>query len=203
MKIFNSMTKQHKNRPEKEVKSTKSGSIETEAINQPADNGVADAETTNGQEITPEQAMDDVKNKYDELNEKYLRLYSDFDNFRKRVLKEKIELSKTASESLITDLLPVLDDFERAILSFDQAEKVEPIKEGTNLIYNKFKSTLVQKGLQESDSMGKTFDTDFHEAIANIPAPSEDMKNKIVDVTQKGYTLNGKVIRFAKVVVGN
>jgi len=197
------MTKQHKNRPEKEVKSTKSGSIETEAINQPADNGVADAETTNGQEITPEQAMDDVKNKYDELNEKYLRLYSDFDNFRKRVLKEKIELSKTASESLITDLLPVLDDFERAILSFDQAEKVEPIKEGTNLIYNKFKSTLVQKGLQESDSMGKTFDTDFHEAIANIPAPSEDMKNKIVDVTQKGYTLNGKVIRFAKVVVGN
>ncbi|HOI87603.1 MAG TPA: nucleotide exchange factor GrpE [Lentimicrobium sp.] len=145
----------------------------------------------------------DFNQKIEELNDKYLRLYSEFDNYRKRVIKEKIELSKTASEDVITGMLTILDDFERAINAFGAAGETDPVKEGVVLIYNKFRNILTQKGLAETDSLGKDFDTDFHEAIANIPAPSEDLKNKIVDVTQKGYTLNGKVIRYAKVVVGS
>lgn len=151
------------------------------------------------------QAADELKElqqKYDEVNDKYLRLYSEFDNFRKRAIKERIELSKTASEQVLIDFLTILDDFERAIAAFEKVETIEPVKEGTVLIYNKFKNNLNLKGVSEIEAMGKTFDTDFHEAIANVPAPSEDLKNKVIDVTQKGYTLNGKVIRFAKVVVG-
>jgi molecular chaperone GrpE len=144
-----------------------------------------------------------LQKKLDEANDKYLRLYSEFDNFRKRALKERIELSKTASEQVIIDLLTILDDFERAIVSFGNVEAVEPVKEGTVLIYNKFRNNLVQKGLSEIEAMGSAFDTDFHEAVANVPAPSEENKGKVIDVAQKGYTLNGKVIRFAKVVVGN
>ncbi len=144
-----------------------------------------------------------LQKKLDEANDKYLRLYSEFDNFRKRALKERIELSKTASEQVIIDLLTILDDFERAIVSFENVEAVEPVKEGTVLIYNKFRNNLVQKGLSEIEAKGSTFDTDYHEAVANVPAPSEENKGKVIDVAQKGYTLNGKVIRFAKVVVGN
>lgn len=157
----------------------------------------------NGQEQSSkaEEEAKEWKAKYDEMNDKYLRLYSEFDNFRKRALKERIELSKTASEQVIADLLTVLDDFERAIASYGNVEAVEPIKEGTTLIFNKFKNNLTQKGLTEVDAMGKEFDTDYHEAIANVPATSDEQKNKVIDVTQKGYLLNGKVIRFAKVVV--
>lgn len=155
----------------------------------------------NSSENTIEESENGNNQKYNELNDKYLRLYSDFDNYRKRVIKEKVELSKTASEEVISGLLSVLDDFERAIGALENNDE-DPVKQGILLIYNKFKNTLTQKGLTETDAMGKDFDTDFHEAIANIPAPSEAQKNKILDVTQKGYTLNGKVIRFAKVVVG-
>ena len=144
-----------------------------------------------------------LKQKYEESNDKYLRLYSEFDNFRKRVLKEKIELSKTAAEQVLTNFLGILDDFERAITAFDTVEAVEPVKEGTLLIYNKFRNNLTQNGIAEIEALGQPFDTDYHEAIANVPAVSEDQKNKVIEVTQKGYTLNGKVIRFAKVVVAN
>lgn len=147
-----------------------------------------------------EEAVSDPTQKYNELNDKYLRLYSDFDNYRKRVTKEKIEMSKTASENVITSLLVILDDFERALGALDETDE-DPMKEGVILIYNKFKNLLVQKGLADIEAMGETFDTDVHEAVANLPSPSKDMVNKIIDVTQKGYTLNGKVIRFAKVVV--
>lgn len=159
-------------------------------------------ETKVVKEDTNAQVIADLQKKYDEMNDKYLRLYSEFDNFRKRMLKEKIELSKTASADVITDLLTILDDFERAIAAFENVKTVEPLKEGTLLIYNKFKNSLSQKGLTKIDAMGKVFDTDYHEAIANVPAASEDQKNKVIDVTLNGYTLNGKVIRFAKVVVG-
>jgi len=145
------------------------------------------------------------KEELDTLNDKYLRLFSEFDNFRKRTLKEKIELSKTASEEMITALLPVLDDFERAIVALENLEHGE-IKEsldGILLIYTKFLKTLQQKGLQELEALHQTFDTDFHEAITNIPASKPELKGKVVDVVQKGYQLNGKIIRFAKVVVGN
>jgi molecular chaperone GrpE len=138
-----------------------------------------------------------------ELNDKLLRLYSEFDNYRKRTIKEKIEMSKTASEELITDLLPVLDDFDRAFQSFETTDNLEALKEGVQLIFSKFKNILVSKGLQEIPALGEPFSTDYQEAIAYIPAPSDDLKNKVVDELQKGYKLNDKVIRFAKVVIGS
>ncbi len=141
-----------------------------------------------------------LKEKNEALNDKYLRLFSDFDNFRKRTMKERIELSSTASKDLITDLLPVIDDFERAMSSL---EANIPAHEGINLIYNKIVKTLKQKGLEEIEAQGQAFDTDYHEALTNIPAPSDELKGKVVDVVQKGYTLGGKVIRFARVVVGS
>ena len=141
--------------------------------------------------------------KVNELNDKYLRLYSEFDNFRKRSLKEKIDLSLTASEGLIIDLLPVLDDFDRALNAMADTDNVEAVKEGVQLIFAKMKGIFSSKGLKEIKSIGENFDTDFHEAITSIPAPSEDLKNKVVDEVQKGYTLNDKVIRFSKVITGS
>lgn len=141
---------------------------------------------------------------YAELNDKYLRLYSDFDNFRKRTFKEKIEHSKFASADIIIKLLPVLDDFERAIKAFDVASEAgQALRDGMVLIFNKFLSILNQQGLQQMRTANESFDTDFHEAITNIPAPTPEQKGKIVDEVEKGYLLNGKVIRYAKVVVGS
>jgi len=137
-----------------------------------------------------------------ELNDKFLRLYSEFDNFRKRTAKEKIEMSKTASEEVIADLLPVLDDFERAIKSTEDAKNCEAVKEGMNLIFSKFKGVLEKKGLKPIEAIGEAFDTDFHEAITYIPAPSDDLKGKVVDEVEKGYLLGEKVIRYTKVVIG-
>jgi len=203
MKIFSGMSKQSKNKP----------GVNNPAASETAEeklNGTAETDkSTDFSAPTVETAEDNedkvaaLNKKADELNDKYLRLYSEFDNYRKRVIKEKQDLSKFASEELIISLLPILDDFERAISTFEKFEGVEALKEGSMLIYNKLKNSLVQKGLQETEALGLAFDTDYHEAIANIPAPSEDLKNKIIDVSQKGYTLNGKVIRFAKVVVGS
>ncbi len=141
--------------------------------------------------------------KVNELNDKYLRLYSEFDNFRKRSLKEKIDLSRTASEDVIKDLLPVLDDFDRAIASMATTDNLEAFKEGEQLIHAKMKAIFASKGLQEIKSIGENFNTDFHEAITSIPAPSEDLKNKVIDEVQKGYTLHDKVIRFSKVITGS
>jgi len=143
--------------------------------------------------------------KCDEINDKYVRLYSEFDNYRRRTQKERIELSKTASEDIILSLLPVMDDMERALTStLKTGEDIEVVpKEGVQLIYQKFKGLLMQKGLEPISSTGEVFDVDFHDAITNIPAPTEDMKGKVVDEVEKGYKLNGKVIRYSKVVVGN
>lgn len=143
-----------------------------------------------------------LQNQLDELNDKYLRLYSEFDNYRKRNAKERIELLKSASQEVILDVLPVIDDLERAIQSFEEHNLSKEAKKGVELIYNKLMNILKQKGLEAIDAKGKEFDTDFHEAITNVPAPSEDLKGKVVDVIQNGYLLNGKIIRFAKVVVG-
>jgi molecular chaperone GrpE len=137
-----------------------------------------------------------------EVNDKYLRLSAEFDNYRKRTLRERMELTKTASESVMLGILPVIDDFERAMRSIEQGMDFEATKEGILLIYNKFKEFNRQNGISEIESVGKAFDTDLHEAVTKIPASSEEMKGKIVDVIQKGYYLNDKVIRFAKVVVG-
>ena len=148
-----------------------------------------------------DKQLEELKEKNEELNDKYLRLFSEFDNYRKRTAKEKIELSKTAAESIMVDLLPILDDFERALQTMENKE-TDANYEGVTLIYNKFKRTLEQKGLEEINAQGATFDTDEHEALTNVPVTDEAQKGKFLDVIQKGYKLNGKVIRYARVVVG-
>ena len=137
--------------------------------------------------------------KITQLNDKHLRLFAEFENFKKRTAKERMDLYKTAGENVLTALLPVLDDFERSIKANQKQED-----EGVILIYNKLKSILETKGLKAmEDSTGKKLNTDYHEAVTKIPAPSDDMKGKIIDVIEKGYFLNEKVIRYAKVVVAN
>ena len=145
---------------------------------------------------------ENLEQKYNELNDKYLRLYSDFDNYRKRTIKEKSEMISSAGAGVMKDLLTILDDFERAIASNEKSEDPDGLKEGFQLIYNKFNNILKAKGLEPMDSMGKTFDIEHHEAITNIPAPSKEEKGKVMDVVEKGYFLNEKVLRYAKVVVG-
>ncbi|MBW8331982.1 MAG: nucleotide exchange factor GrpE [Prolixibacteraceae bacterium] len=137
-----------------------------------------------------------------ELKDRHIRLQAEFDNYRKRTLKERMELLKTASESLLISILPVIDDFDRAIQTVNLEEKNSHIKEGVQLIYNKFQEFLKQNGVKEIEAKEQNFDTDLHEAITKIPAPTEELKGKIVDVIQKGYFLNDKVIRFSKVVIG-
>ena len=149
-----------------------------------------------------EKALDEAKEKFTELNDKHLRLQAEFDNFRKRTAKEKLDLTATASENVIKDILPVLDDFERALQNMEKNGN-EADMQGVTLIFNKLKDTLKKKGLEEIEAMGADFNTDEHEALTMIPAPEEDKKGKVLDVIQKGYKLNGKVIRFARVVVGN
>jgi molecular chaperone GrpE len=136
-------------------------------------------------------------------NDKYIRLYSEFDNYRRRTAKEKIDLMNNGASDFYKTLLPVIDDFDRALKSINEASDVEALKIGVDLIYNKFKTTLTSKGLKEMESVGQVFDAELHEAITQIPSPSADMKGKIVDELEKGYYLNEKVIRYAKVVVGN
>ena len=143
-----------------------------------------------------------LKEELNEMSDKYLRLYSDFDNYRKRTLKEKMEMQKSASQDLILDLLPVLDDFERAVQALKEHKADDEAISGVELIYNKLFNILSQRGLEPMNSIGTDFNTDYHEAITNIDA-GEEMKGKVVDVIQKGYLLNGKVLRFAKVVVGS
>ena len=149
-----------------------------------------------------EAEMAELKANLAGANDKYLRLSADFDNFRRRTLKEKMELINSASEKVLSNILSVIDDFERAIQASNNSTDAEATKEGILLIYNKFKDFTKQNGVTEIDAIGADFNTDMHEAITKIPAPTEELKGKVVDVIQKGYYLNDKVIRFAKVVVG-
>lgn len=153
-------------------------------------------------EQTEQKSEKTDKEKYEEINNKYLRLAAEYDNYRKRTLKERMELTKNAGEDILVNILPVIDDFERALGSIDQAKEISAVKEGVQLIYGKFKEFLKQRGVKEIDAKEKEFDTDMHEAITKIPAPDEKLKGKVVDVIEKGYFLNDKVIRFSKVVVG-
>jgi len=137
-----------------------------------------------------------------ELNDKYLRLFAEFDNFKRRTQKERVELLQTAGKDIVVSLLPVLDDFERAIKATEKSTEVAPVREGIELVQTKLKSILTQKGLKEIESLNTPFDTDLHEAITQIPSPTEEQKGKVIDQLEKGYTLNDKVVRFAKVVVG-
>ncbi len=162
-------------------------------------------ETTDAkeEENAPAAECKDKDQQIAELNDKYLRLYAEFDNYRRRTQRERADLIQSAASDLMTALLPTLDDFDRAVAAFDQSTEVNALKEGVQLIQQKFKKVLNQKGLEEMKSIGEIFNTDFHEAVANIPAEKEDDKQKVLDEVEKGYFLNGKVIRFARVVVGN
>ncbi len=152
---------------------------------------------------TGSQEETSFEKKYQELNDKYLRLHAEFDNYRKRSIRERIEVIQNASEHLIIELLAIADDFDRAISSFDTTTDILALKEGVSLIQSKFKKILESKGLKEIKTTDEPFDVDFHEAVAYIPTDSDEKKNKVIDVVQKGYLLNEKVIRFAKVVVGS
>ena len=143
-----------------------------------------------------------VEEKLAELQDRYLRLSAEYDNFRKRTLKEKIDLQKSANAYLLEAILPVADDFDRAMQSVDEAKDIKAVKEGMKLISGKFSAFLNQQGVKEIEAVNKEFDTDLHEAITKIPAPSKKLKGKVVDVVQKGYFLNEKVLRFSKVVIG-
>ncbi|WP_080055703.1 nucleotide exchange factor GrpE [Spirosoma aerolatum] len=138
-----------------------------------------------------------------ELKDKYLRLYADFENFRRRTAKEKLDLIGNANEGVLQALIPVVDDFERALQSIDKTDDVAAVKEGVSLIYNKLFKTLESKGLKPMVSKGEPFNADLHESVTQFPAPSEDLKGKVIDEIEKGYYLNDKVIRFAKVIVGS
>jgi molecular chaperone GrpE len=157
------------------------------------------------QEKNLEKLREDLKvctDKTLELQDKYLRLSAEFDNYRKRTHREKTEMIKTASEELLKKIIPVVDDMERGLNAVNNAVDLNAVKEGMNLIYLRFKEFLQQQGLKEIDAMNHEFNTDFHEAVTKIPVTDESLKGKVVDVIEKGYYLHDKVIRYPKVVVG-
>jgi molecular chaperone GrpE len=143
-----------------------------------------------------------VEQELQEQKEKYLRLSADFDNYRKRTMKEKIDLTKQAGEEIFARILPVLDNLERAMKSVEEAKDLEAVKEGMLLIHNMFKEYLGQQGVKEIDAMHQEFDTDVHDAVTKTPTPDKKLKGKVVDVIERGYFLNDKVLRYAKVVIG-
>jgi molecular chaperone GrpE len=162
-------------------------------------------DNTTADDDSPESAESEaasLQKQVDELRDKYLRLVADFDNFRKRSAKERLELIQTASKDVISALLPVLDDSERAEKQMLVTQDIEAIKEGEKLVFNKLRTTLQSRGLRAMETVGTDFNPEFHEAITEVPAPNESLKGKVLDEVEKGYYLNDKIIRFAKVVVG-
>ena len=188
---------------EKEVK------VEGEPVAQPeteeADNDSKKSKKSRRQRREDEakdKEIEELKAQVEEQKDRYLRLSAEFDNYRKRTLKERSDMLKTVNGDTLSGMLPVLDDLERAMQSMEKATDVAAVREGVVLIYSKLQEFLKNKGVVEIDAMNQVFDTDLHEAITKIPAPSEDLKGKVVDVIQKGYKIDTKVIRYAKVVVG-
>ena len=175
-------------------------------VEEPNAQNVANEEATNLQEQAEKKAEETtegaLQQKYDELNDTHLRLRAEFDNYRKRTLREKSDLIKSGGENALTNLLPVIDDFERALQNIEKAEDMKAVAEGVDLIYTKFVAYLKSQGVKAMEVVGKPFDSDYCEAIATIPAPTPDEKGKVLDCVQTGYMLNEKVIRHAKVVVG-
>lgn len=161
-------------------------------------------EDTQNQIVLEEQSepLEELRAENAELKDKYIRLYAEFDTFRRRMMKEKLDLINTAAQDTMAALLPVLDDFDRAKKSADQADSTEQFSEGVTLVYQKLHNALRQLGLEPMDTQGQPFDPEYHEAIAEIPAPTEELKGKIIDTIANGYQLRGKIIRHAKVVIG-
>lgn len=192
-----------KEQSEQTVDNTQTGTSEEEAVQ--ASEAEEQIESEEAQKLTAEEKLEKeletVKKLVEEQKDKYLRLSAEFDNYRKRTLKEKAELIKNGGEKAITSILPILDDLERALQNMQKAEDVKAIYDGVDLIYQKFLKELSHEGLKKMEPIGEAFDTDYHEAIALVPSPSEEQKGKVLDCVQTGYTLNDKVIRHAKVVV--
>ena len=197
------MTKEKNHSQEEEV--LKNEEVTTDEAVQNEEVNAEETAQEEAAELTPEEQLANMlaeaQQMVSEERDKYLRLSAEFDNYRKRTLKEKAELIKNGGEKTLTAILPVLDDFERALKNMEASEETKAMKEGVELIFNKFNKILSQEGLQKIETEGREFDVDFHEAIALIPAPSEDLKGKILDCVQTGYMLNDKVIRHAKVAV--
>jgi len=179
---------------------TDSQTQSSDNVSEEKSDNMTEESSSEGENSAPKE--ENFEEKYNELNDRYLRLMAEFDNYRKRTLKEKMELTKNGGEDVLKGILPVVDNMERAMKSIETATDTEAVKEGINLIYKKFQEFLTGKGLKEIEAQGLELDTDKHEAVTKFPAPSEDLKGKIIDVIEKGYTLNDKVIRYAKVVIG-
>jgi molecular chaperone GrpE len=197
---FNDMLK--KKKKENTDNPENANTVDQENITDNGQEEVQQPETVETEPVATQSAEDKLKEELAQANDKYLRLYAEFDNFRRRTIKERAEARETEGKELLVSLLPVLDDFERAQRSIETAVDVAPVKEGVTLIQNKLKNILTQKGLKEMESIGAAFDADLHEAITNIPAPTDDLKGKVIDEMEKGYYLKDRVIRFAKVIVG-
>ena len=162
---------------------------------------VTDIQSEVEESASADDNMADWEQKYKELHDSYLRLNAEFDNYRKRTLKEKTELLKTGNEKVFIDIIPLVDDFDRALQNIGSTDDINAIKEGIDLIYNKFTGFLSKSGVKEIDTIGQPFDLEKHEAITTIPAQNEEDKDKIVDCIQKGYTLGDKIIRYPKVII--
>ncbi len=186
--------KEKKNIQEEELKAQNAPDVSEEAAEH--------VEAAMSEEDKLTQELEKANAEIEDQKDKYLRLSAEFDNYRKRTLKEKAELILNGSEKSINSILPIVDDFERALKNMETATDVAAVKEGVELIYNKFMSVLAQNGVKVIETKEQPLDTDYHEAIAVIPAPDKALKGKILDCVQTGYTLNDKVIRHAKVVVG-
>ncbi|RKD91225.1 nucleotide exchange factor GrpE [Mangrovibacterium diazotrophicum] len=190
---------------EKVVNEQENGAEEITKEQKEAPENTAKHEDKHDKKSKKDKAHDEIEklqNDLADMKDKHIRLQAEFDNFRKRTLKEKMELMKSGGESVLMNIIPVIDDLERALVAFRDVEDENPLKQGVTLIYNKFQEFLKQNGIKEIEAKEKDFDTDLHEAITKIPAPTEELKGKVVDVIQKGYLLHEKVIRFAKVVIG-
>ena len=187
---FNDMEKEKETKVEETQQETQEVKNETQT---PQEEAVETQET---------EEVNEWEKKYNSINDSYLRLMADFDNYRKRTIKEKADLIKNAGERIIVDFLPIVDNFERALESMKTAEDVDAVRQGVELIYNQVMSMMKANGVAVIETKEAPFDTEFHEAITTIPAPTPELKDKIVDCTTKGYTMNEKVIRHAKVVVG-
>lgn len=187
------------------AETNKNVSEEAPELNETATDETVVAEENTTGEVTNEgenQEVNKTEAELSEMKDKYLRLYSEFDNYKRRTAKERIDLAKTANQEMIVALLPVVDDFERARQSMQNAQDIESVKAGVELIFNKLAAILQQKGLTPMEATGQPFDAEIHEAITQIPAPDESLKGKVIDEVEKGYYLNDKVVRFAKVVIG-
>jgi len=192
------MSKNNKKNQNDEAKAA-----QEEILNEESAGQQAQEQETKETTITPEQKITELETQLEHEKKEYLFLMADFENFRKRTLKEKADLIKNGAESAMRELLPVVDDLERALAAIDKGGDLDSLKEGVNLIYNKFVKYLESQHVTAIDSTGKDFDTDVHEAVTMFPAPDPAMKGKVIDTTIKGYMINDKVLRHAKVVVGS